>query len=731
VRFSLPAPRGFLKEGAGLVAEANGRKFAPAVRVLTWHPTRPGETKSARRALVTFPFEFRNRAPVCFTFKPGKARPAKVAGRTADCQLEGESLRLHWPDGPALHARLLAPARSSAEPPRVELVESNAFFHWQRFHWPDPQWPRVIEVRADALGGVVVVAHLQRNLPDDGRAPDFGWELETRASPATLRAGSHTLAVTDSPVGHAFQDGEDCALRFESGRWRLEHPAAPWKRRGRVEVQTNATGKLVYRYWRCTAAERVPMQQAAWRRAEFVVSPAGLAPLTATLEAPHTVQVDGRLWDELYACGPPLDLRGQPVLAELVRYDHVAIARSSAVGDDWGNVTGYTEGREHGDVFGMNRLNHCPPIFAEAWRTGDRQLREVALLWCDNFYDQTIWWGEPQRGGTRYNNIIARGRTPPEDDRTYMWRSNDAVHFCTKGYDSFLLAYEETGDPRMWEALEAQVAYAAQHVHADVETRNVGDVRDFVRLYRFTGQADHLQQALRLFRELRPKLSTGDLFDQGGKPLEADLPYIEEDKVGLKHGFAKPYIIGYALAGLPELAPLAPDEPKLHDVVRAVADFLADNQDPLGGWRYPHPRSSWLLLGHAMEQAWQLAQADRLLRPQEKHLDAIERVLRQRLHGWLKTGKVFNVLTGWEVATGKVKANTDLYQLYRKPTDRDPARDYAEGRPELGACAPEGLIYLPEVLAFYLQHRPAARLLAPPRAEEPLGKVLARIPESK
>ncbi|NWG13555.1 MAG: hypothetical protein HXY20_08485 [Acidobacteria bacterium] len=680
---------------------------------------------------MTFPFEFRDRAPVRFTFKSGKAGPPKAAIRTLTCQFEGESLRLTGPDGPMLRVRLLAPVRSSGAPRRVEVVESNAFFHWQRVHWPDPNWPRVIEVRADALGRVVVVAHLQRNLSGDGRVPDFGWEIETRASPATLRTGRSAVAVSGSIGRHFFQHGQSCALVFEGERWRIEHPTAALKRRGRVEVHTNAAGGLVYRYWRCTADERVPMQQAAWRRAEFVVSPADQAPLTATLETSHEVQCDWRLWDELYACGPPLNLSDQPVLAELVRYHHGAIVRSMAVGDDWGNVTSYTDSQEHGAAFGMNRLNHCPSILEEAWRTGDRRLREAALLWCDNFHDLTIWWGKPQRGGTRYNNVIAQGRTPPDDDRTYMWRSNDAVHFCTKGYDAFLLAYEETGDPRMWEAFTAQLAYAAEHVHALSETRNVGDVRDFVRLHRFTGQADHLEQALRLFRELRTRLSTGDLFDQGGERLESELPFIEEDTVGLRHGYAKPYIIGYALAGLPELARLAPDEPKLRDVVRAVADFLADSQDPVGGWRYPHPRSSRLLLANSMEQAWQLVQADRLLGPQESHLNAIERVLRQRLHGWRKTGKVFSSLTGWELATGKVKTNTELYALYAKPTDRDPARDYDEGRPELGTCPPEGLVYLPEVLAFYLKHRPAARLLAPPRADEPLGKVLARIPQSR
>ena len=77
-----------------------------------------------------------------------------------------------------------------------------------------------------------------------------------------------------------------------------------------------------------------------------------------------------------------------------------------------------------------------------------------------------------------------------------------------------------------------------------------------------------------------------------------------------------------------------------------------------------------------MEHAWQLVQADRLLGPQEKHLDAIERALRQRLHGWGKTGKVMSTLTGWELTTGTVKTNTELYELYAKPADRDAGRDY-------------------------------------------------------
>jgi hypothetical protein len=49
-------------------------------------------------------------------------------------------------------------------------------------------------------------------------------------------------------------------------------------------------------------------------------------------------------------------------------------------GDDWGNITAYEDGRESCSALGMNRLNHCPPIFQEGYRSGDRQLLEEAVL---------------------------------------------------------------------------------------------------------------------------------------------------------------------------------------------------------------------------------------------------------------------------------------------------------------------------------------------------------------
>ncbi len=725
VRVSLPLPAGALFEGQGLRI-SDGRIERPAgVRVLTWHGNTEREKRSARRALVTFPYTF-SEQPVSFVTSatPAVAQEGKFP---AEFKVDATSVTIRSPKGRTLTARLVAPERTSKDEPTIETVESNAYYLWRRIRVPDAQWPRIIEVRADALGGLVLVAHLQRNLVGDGYAPDLGWKIESDATPSRFAATPRDAAPAEPPYHHRFSTGSSVAFSFDEDRYRIDHPAAPFRRRGGIDVERTPAGGFVYQYLRCTAAEKVPMQESAWQRAEVVIAPAALAPLTATLESPHEEQVDWHLWDELYQTGPPLDLTQQPDLAALLQYHRDAIVRSAARGDDWGNVTAYNDSQDAGYAFGMNRLNHCPAIFEDAWRSGDRRLRDVAIQWCDNFHDLSIWWGPKHTGGTRYNNIRAMNATPPDNDEHFMWRSNQSVDFCTKGYASFWLAYEQTGDPRMKEALDAQINYAAEHLYADRgEARNIGDADDFMRLFKDTGERRYLDQALRLFRELRSKLSAGDLFSQGGQPIEPNPPFINDDEAGYRHPFAKPYIIGYALLGLPQLANHEPGEPKLRDVVHAVADFMAESQDPAGGWRYPHPRSSNLLLSQAIEHAWQLVQADTLLGPQEKHLDAIERVLRQRYHGWKLTGQIPSGVTAWEFVTGKARGSSNLNALYKHPEDRDASRDYTEGRMSFGSSPPEGLVYFPGVLAFYLKHRSASRLLAPPRDDDPLGQLLAR-----
>jgi hypothetical protein len=92
---------------------------------------------------------------------------------------------------------------------------------------------------------------------------------------------------------------------------------------------------------------------------------------------------------------------------------------------------------------------------------------------------------------------------------------------------------------------------------------------------------------------------------------------------------------------------------------------------------------------------------------------------------------ILSGLEGWEISTHKVKDRKELYDLYAKPSDRDKSRDYREGNLSYGSAPPEGIVYFEEVLSFYLQHRPSARLLASPKPDEPLGLMLARSPEKK
>ena len=306
----------------------------------------------------------------------------------------------------------------------------NIYYEWHRYKSPDDEWPLIVEVRADALGSVVMIAHLQRNLPGDGRAPDFGWELLLPGPSAEALLGETIQPLSEHAIEQVLRDSSLCAVRFAEGQFEIRHPTQPLKKRGKIDLRKADNGMVSYRYYRCTASDQVPMQQAAWHRAECVLSPTSLASFTPTMQFPHQVLLDRSYWDDLYETGASLDLKDFSELENLVRYHHDAVVQSMVRGDDWGNVTNYADGSKEGSVFGMNRLNHCFPIFTEGYRSGDHRLIETAILWCDNFFDQSIWWGQAEQGGTRYNNMAANGSTPP--DERYMWRPTTPSIFVPK-----------------------------------------------------------------------------------------------------------------------------------------------------------------------------------------------------------------------------------------------------------------------------------------------------------
>jgi len=343
VRTSLPLPRWLLREGQTFSVTDGKRKVPAAVRPLSWHPVTNGEPKSVRRALVTFPFSFATTAPVTFSLRPVALAKSAARALPVTVALQDETVTLTWKNGDRVEASLLAPVRTSTAARRLEVVEDNAAYRWERWHFPDPQWPRIIELRRDALGGVVLIAHLQRNLPEDGRATDFGWEAKTRTASVSGTSSNTPVTLKGEPFRHNFAAGANARLGLGTDGLAFYHPAATLKRRGHIAITFPEPGQLDYRYLRCTADEQVPMQPASWQRAEMVIAPSHLAQLSATLESPHQVIVPPAWWQELYGiqCAPAVALPAE--LNALVNYHRDAMVRSLAVGDDWGNVTGYAD----------------------------------------------------------------------------------------------------------------------------------------------------------------------------------------------------------------------------------------------------------------------------------------------------------------------------------------------------------------------------------------------------
>jgi len=711
VRVSLPFAPGALADGLGLEALAGDVAIECGLRVLTHHP---GTPRWVRRAIVSFPHDFDDDRPVRFSLRPimpsNELTLTPLTAGSIRVAMDADGIVITTVDGASWRAVVIAPDRDASLEAELEVVEHNAHYLWARLLVPDSRWPRILEVRADSAGSVALQVHVQRREDGDAYAPDLGWRVETRAAFEPFEP-------------HAFQDGE--AFQAVAGDRVLSFPIAPLTRKGEVSAEGST---LTYR--RCVEGDLTPFQSHAWRRAAVAIQPAGQARLTPLLEPAHHASIDAAHFDALYGSGEEIGLSPWPNLEALRAFNRDGIVGASVRGDDYGNVTSFGVNMSAA-VFGMNRLNHCPPIFEEHYRSGDARLRETALLWCGNMHDLSIWWGDDRHfGGTRYNNAVAAGQQEHAGDTRFMWRTNGGQHtFCTKGYDSFFYAWEETGDPRMATALRHQAAFAAEHVHANRgEARNVGDVADFARLYRFTGQPAYREEAFRLWRQLREVLGEDALFSQSGQPIEPDRPFIDDDAFGYHHPFAKPYIIGYALSGCPWLLEWEPDEPRLREMVRAVSGFLAESIDPVGGWRYPAPESSATLISQGIEHAAQLVRAARAMEAageDTRHLlDSIETVLQGRVNGFVHTGAILASLQGWERSTGDLAEGETLHERYAKPGDRDRSRDYDEGNVSVGGAPPDGLVYLSEVLAFYLERRPAERLFN--RTPE-LQRVLARV----
>ncbi len=732
IRVSIPFPYGKMKETKKVVLQSHGTEILADCRVVTTHG---GGEGFVRRAILSFVDDFNEKSKqytVLHSINDDEEKhndsPLQIGGNTF--AFDGKQLLISQQNEQPLKISLICPdEENSINEMNREIIEQGNHYLWVRWLQWDTSYPKIVELRANSVGQFAVRVSLQRWAKEDGYAPEFGLNIEGDGKLSKIIENS--ITQLHEPYNHEWIDGKDISFKTETGKNVCFPDAGAW-RKGALHAETTPNGWKIT-YLRSRDEDKVPHQPMAWRTASLYIGPSDMPVWNELLEPPIAFSVTMSLWKSTYRC-EEIPYPENEILQKIVDWHRNAMAGARLYGDDFGNVSTMPVN----SVFGMNRLNHNTEIFYESLRTANPEIRKTFLLWCQNYTQLSIWWGDldkPTFGGTRYNNI--RGRDPKihGEDNSFMWRSNDSVTFCTKGIENLLFAYEETGDPFYACGLRAQIEYAKENVHANTgECRNIGCAKDFMVLYHALGKQEYAQHALRLFQELREKLCDNNLFSQGGQPLKEQVPFIQNDLTGYNNPFPKPYILGYALQGLPSLYKEVPDEPRLYETIEAVAKFIAESGDPVGGWRYPHPRSPLIFIGQGIEHAYQLALAGSILEGKSPYfdslLDRIETVLQARIAGLLRSNCVLDRIGPWEYATGKFAPDKNLEEVYKTFDERDYSRDYTEGNISCtDVLPPEGVVFFASVLNYYLKHRKAEQILNISNPE--LRTVIMRIPISK
>jgi len=732
-RVSLPVPAGVMLGEPRAYAWLGGETVAVQAKAVTRH----GDG-SLRRVMLSIPVSLNARDTVEGVYPAGGSAvsPGKqdLAAITTD----------HWKVVPGMDrieirgdgGKLLAavetfgPQTGQAEDV-LSVIDSGPQFVWLRYDRAGKEWGRQCDVQVFRTGEVRLVHRIQAKLDGDHWTPDFGWTLTAPGARVSNVPPGPVHVLGRDPNSHFSDDGNaDLLAEITANDSRtvcVANPVALRQNRGTFEV-TQAPEAVTVRSNRNEPVDDLEtqglmIQEGAWRFSELVIAPLGRAELAAQLDAPVYGHAGWQAYDAVYHTGPPLQLQ-HPVLRDCVEKTTRALQDMQMKGDDLGSMPWHwSPGQTKPDYTSAVRLNHALYVWEDWFRGGDPRMRGVAHDWCRNYFDLGMYWGpDPKYVGACRRGNAWRDR-PGHGPGTFNPRFDNAPIYVHKGWSNFWLMYEETGDPRYRRAAEAAADWSIREQNAGLSyTRTIGVVTDAVKMYEYAGDRKHLENAVRLWKTFQPTQGEDLLFTESGKPAVGNDLYISNDKLGYKTPFVKPYIVQYATNALPYLLSHTPEDQRLHDTILALNDWMARVQQPGGGWGYPHPATAGA--------AWNLEYVHGLLLAYEvaakaEYLDAAARNLRPTvqlcaLHGWPASG-----LDPWEFGA-RIDAD-QRQQQYRLAADRDPARDYAEGRIRFGR-GPDNTVYFPVVLRDYLRQRSEASLLEADEIMEQLKRLPATLP---
>ncbi len=711
-RIALPVPAGEITDapeavalrGAGAPAQAN---------VITRHPD-----GSVRRMMLSVPVELGPGGAKDLELTGADARgaqsmltdgtPARIATDAFDAIVSEGNLQLLDADGRV--TTIVRPFGPDPEGDEITLtvLEDGPQYTWLRFREDGEEWSQEIDVEISRIGEIKLTHRIQAHPEGDHWTPDFGFDVTAPGADGNPREPVHFMQY-DTSASFADHPEVLSEIRLSDGTVvSVANPLTFRQNRGTLEV--DEVGGITLRSNRNEPVEDLEseglmIQEGSWRFSELVIAPVERGALAAALDDPVYAHADWRLYDAVYGTGHPLEV-DHPVLRDSVEKMVYALQDMQMKGDDLGSMPwSWDPARTSPDYTSSVRLNHSLYVWEDWFRGGDARLRKVAYDWLRNYHDLGMYWGPNEEfyGACRRGNLW-RDR-PGHGPGTFNPRFANTPIYVHKGWSNFYLMYEETGDPRYREAAEAGAEWSIENQHAGLSyTRTSGVVADAVKMYEYTGDEKHLQNAIRLWETFQEIQGEDLLFTESGKPAVGNDLYIGIDSLGYKNPFVKPYIVQYAANALPYLLEHRPDDQRLRDTIVALNDFMAESQQPGGGWGYPHPAAAGLSWNaeyvHGIMMAYEVE-------PKTEYLDAAAKNLRPtvqlaELYGWPASG-----LNPWEFKAGiDVHERQERYEL---ATDRDAMRDYEEGQVKFGR-SPDQTVYFQVVLRDYLEHRSEASL---------------------